>query len=383
MVTVTDLDIRLLGPVQLTVNGRPVPVRGRKPQVLLAMLTINRRRGVSAPLLVDTIWDDEPPGRAMAGLHGYVAALRRELRSAGADPGTVLRTVAAGCYRLDIADDQCDIGRFEHSRSAGMVAAARGDHAAATADFTTALAQWSGEPLAGLHGIAFAERFAVDVTEWRLSVVTARADAEFARGHATSVLDELTALAAAHPLREGLWQRLIRALHASGRHADGLAVYHRIRRNLAEELGADPDPETDALRDAIVHRRPPLPPQPASRHTATLGSGSAPIAALRGPDGRTVEITERGLRIGRGADNDLVLDDTRVSRTHARLVVRCAGLVIHDLASTNGVYVNGDQIPGSARVSEGDVIALGGTCLRVESLGAGTRHTAARFDAAC
>ncbi|MFI6867334.1 BTAD domain-containing putative transcriptional regulator [Nocardia sp. NPDC050406] len=364
--TVTDLDIRLLGSVQMSVAGRPVPVGGPKPRILLAMLTVNRRRAVSAQLLVDTIWDEDPPGNAMAGLYGYVATLRREMRSAGADAEAVLRSVAAGCYQLDIADTQCDIGRFESHRTAGAAAAARGDHARAIDHFTSALAEWSGEPLAGLHDISFADRFVTDASGWRLNVSIARADAEYACGRCDSGLDELTALAAEHPLHEGLWQRLIRALHAAGRPADALDAYQRIRRNLAEELGLDPDAETENLRDAIVHRRPPPRPHPPARRTTTVGSGNEPVAALRTADGTTIEITGHGLRIGREADNDLVLDDARVSRRHARIVVRDNGMMIHDLGSANGVYVNGTQILCGTKISDGDVLGIGGIALHIE-----------------
>ncbi|MFD0000528.1 BTAD domain-containing putative transcriptional regulator [Nocardia sp. NPDC127526] len=362
-----ELDIRLLGPVRLLVNGRAVPVGGPKPQTLLAVLTVNRRVGVSSRVLIDALWDGDPPGNPQASVHGYVCELRRELRAAAGDD-TALRTLPGSCYELLISDDQCDVGRFEAARTAGLAAAARGDHAAAAESFGIALTQWSGEPVAGLH-VGFSGRFATDMAERRLGVELARADAETACGRADSVITTLTALTGVYRLHEGLWQRLMRALYAAGRRGEALDAYHRVRRNLCAELGLDPDPETDALRDAILRRGPAPPPRAAPGRTATAGPDTAPVATLRLDDGRTIEVPTRGLRIGRGADNDLVLSDIRVSRTHARVVVRRAGVVIHDLGSANGIYVNGVQILSSTVLSDGDIIGVGSTELRYEGTG--------------
>ncbi|UFS99370.1 BTAD domain-containing putative transcriptional regulator [Nocardia huaxiensis] len=363
------LNIELLGAVRLAVDGRPLSTGGPKPQALLAILTVNRRSGVAARVLIDAIWDGQPPGNAAGGLHGYLSVLRRELRNAGVDDATVLQTVANGCYLLDIADEDCDIGRFERARTAGLAAVAQGDHATASRCFTEALDEWHGDPVAGLRGLGFADRLAADLTERRLTVVLARADAETACGRGDSVTAELAAAATAHPLHEGVWQRLIRALYAAGRPGEALEAYHLIRRRLAEDLGLDTDPETDALRDAILHQRPPAAPRPPSGRTETAATDADSTAALRLPDGRVLEVPARGLRIGRDRDNDLVLDDPRVSRAHARLVVRAAGVVIHDLGSVNGVYVNGGQILGHAALTDGDLLGIGSTTLRFEKTG--------------
>lgn len=70
------------------------------------------------------------------------------------------------------------------------------------------------------------------------------------------------------------------------------------------------------------------------------------------------------LTFGRGLENDIVLDSLTVSREHARLD-RSDGLVIEDLGSRNGTFVNGQRIQ-RARVGPGDRIRLGATELRIE-----------------
>lgn len=72
------------------------------------------------------------------------------------------------------------------------------------------------------------------------------------------------------------------------------------------------------------------------------------------------------LTIGRGAENHVDLVDPRVSRRHARLSRTGDGVLVEDLGSTNGTFVNGSRLVGQARVTPGDVIAVGDTELRIE-----------------
>ncbi|MGI8826489.1 MAG: FHA domain-containing protein [Chloroflexota bacterium] len=64
-------------------------------------------------------------------------------------------------------------------------------------------------------------------------------------------------------------------------------------------------------------------------------------------------------RVGRSADNDVVLDDTFVSTEHARLVWNGRGWVVEDLKSTNGTRVNGHPVKKTTAVKPGDTIEFG------------------------
>jgi hypothetical protein len=112
---------------------------------------------------------------------------------------------------------------------------------------------------------------------------------------------------------------------------------------------------------------------PSIEHTAVfvvpvLESSRAVLREIR-PDGasRTLEIDGRPLTIGRGADNGLVLADSRASRHHARLFGRRGALILADLGSTNGSWVNDRRIDEMA-LGEGDQIRIGDTLLIVESV---------------
>lgn len=81
-------------------------------------------------------------------------------------------------------------------------------------------------------------------------------------------------------------------------------------------------------------------------------------------DGRTLPLNEHGLRIGRMPDNDLVLNDTLVSRHHCAITGTPAGFVLTDLQSTHGTMVNGDRLTMARPLEDGDELVVGETTIR-------------------
>ncbi|WP_339428644.1 BTAD domain-containing putative transcriptional regulator [Nocardia spumae] len=370
----TGLDLRLLGPVQLLVGGESVAVGGPKPRALLAALTVNRRRAVSSQALADIVWNEDPPDSYQASLQVFVSNIRKALRNSGIDPAAVLRTESSG-YRLEVADDDCDLGRFETTRKAAAEAAAAGDHETASRMFGAALEQWSGTALDDLSGTRFADTFATAMDEERLLVASARIDAEIACGRASSVVGELVSMTTAHPMREPLWVQLITALYLSGRQADALEACRRVRTVLADELGIDPGPALVELEKRVL-RQEPLNTlaiaqvermAKAMTETVTETPRSARAGRLRMPDGRAVPIAKGGLKIGRMTDNDLILDDPKVSRYHAHVLPSRAGILIKDLASANGIYVDDEVVDGGTMLFGGELIRIGSTLLSFEA----------------
>ncbi|MEV6770556.1 BTAD domain-containing putative transcriptional regulator [Nocardia sp. NPDC051030] len=369
------VDVRVLGPVQLLVAGRPVPVGGPKPRALLAALTVNRRRAVSSQALADIVWNDDPPDSYQASLQVFVSNIRKMLRNAGAEPTALLRTEAAG-YRLEIPDDHCDLGRFESIRRTATVAAESGDHANAARLYGDALAEWSGRALDDLSGLSFAESFATAMDEERLLVASARIDAEIACGRASSVVGELVAMTNAHPLREPLWAQLITALYVTGRQADALEACRRVRGVLSEELGIDPGPALVALEQQVLRQEPLMTGQiaevermaKAMTETVTELPRAVRAGQLMMADGRMIPIGVNGMKIGRMTDNDLVLDDPKASRYHAHIMPSRAGLICKDLHSANGVYINEEPIESAAVLADGDAIRIGATVLIFQAI---------------
>lgn len=77
------------------------------------------------------------------------------------------------------------------------------------------------------------------------------------------------------------------------------------------------------------------------------------------PDGRAYPLHRSPTTLGRSPDNDIILDDRRVSRHHAQLLAEGGLLVLRDLASANGTWVNGKRITQQQLVA-GDMVSLGG-----------------------
>jgi len=91
--------------------------------------------------------------------------------------------------------------------------------------------------------------------------------------------------------------------------------------------------------------------------------------------GADVFLSEGGYVIGRSASCQLVLDDARASRRHARIAVSQGKVTIEDLGSVNGVFVNGLRIaPGPRPLADGDRISIGGAELELRVGGPPSQH---------
>jgi DNA-binding SARP family transcriptional activator len=359
----------VLGPLQLTARGGALVQLGApKQRAVLAMLVVNRNRAVSVDSLIDAVWDQQPVPAARTSIHSYVSNLRRLIGSAGFDPSKVLASVPPG-YQLNVADADCDVGRFIAEKNAGVHAAAAGRFEDASSYLSAALAEWRGPFLDDLREFAFVDTFATALSEVRAAVQTALAEAEIACGRADAMIPRLEVLSAEHPYRERLWAQLMTAYYVAERQSDALNAYQRLKANLAENLGIDPGPTVRSLHERILRQEPLETKQAAqtiatrsvtdlSPHTGTL-AGPSPIAELRGNDGQRHQL-EGSTRIGRRPDNDIVLDDEDVSRYHAVVIDTGGSFVISDLRSTNGVLVGGRRIRSSATLADGDRIRIGG-----------------------
>ena len=364
-------DFRILGPLHVLIDGESQPMAGIKPKALLAVLLINRDRVVSSSTIANAIWNDDAPAAYPASLQVFMSTLRRSLRFL-TESGQANVTTESPGYRLSVPSDSVDLGRFERARTLGHEQLAAQHYVEASAHFRAALAEWTGPALADLRGFRFAEDFAAAVDEDRLSTLQARIDADLACGRDSAVIGELTTLTGQHPLREPFWIQLITAYYQMGRQADALDATRRIRGLLNEELGIDPGPALQELERKILRQEslwePARGPSAEMLQTQTETDSQLSAGRLILPSGQIVPIPTRGLRIGRMADNDLVLDDLKVSRYHAIIVDAGIGFAVSDLRSTNGVMVGSSRVLDSRLLQDADVIRIGATSLTFEIL---------------
>ncbi|EYT79197.1 regulator [Streptomyces sp. Tu 6176] len=277
----------VLGPVRAWRGEEPLPTGSPQQRALLAALLLREGRTATAAELIDALWGEEPPSQALAALRTYASRLRKVL-----DPGVLVSESGGYAVRgldagaLDLATAQ-DLGtEADKARAAGDLHRAR-------ALLGRALHLWDGEPLAGVPG-PYAEAQRVRLEEWRLQLLEARLDMDLEQARHGEAVSELTALTAAHPLRERLRELLMLALYRSGRQAEALAVYADTRRLLADELGVDPRPELRELQQRILRADPALaePSAPAPEPVAAPVRPAQLPATVPDFTGRTSFVTE-------------------------------------------------------------------------------------------
>jgi hypothetical protein len=110
------------------------------------------------------------------------------------------------------------------------------------------------------------------------------------------------------------------------------------------------EPEMQAISSA--------PARPATR--LLLRGQSGPAAGI------TYEVQVAGGTLGRTPENRVHIADSKLSRQHARIEYRDGVFILVDLESTNGTFLNYRKLEGSAPISTGDVIGVGGSRLVVE-----------------
>src|SRR5215211_4797057 len=260
---------RLLGPLEIAIDGRTVELPRRKQRLLLTLLLLRREEVVSTVQLVEQLWGDNPPKAAVGSLRNLVSELRKLLGS------EVVHTRAAG-YSLGVEPDSVDVHRFEQ-----LVAdQTREERAEGRAQrLREALALWRGPPLSEFGAEPFAQVEIARLEELRMVAREELIEAELELGQHTKLVGELEVLVSEQPLRERLRAQLMIALYRSGRQAEALAAYRDARRMLADELGLEPSEDLQQLERAILRQDPALTGPASTRRTRTV-SRTPPAPAV-------------------------------------------------------------------------------------------------------
>src|SRR4051812_11566822 len=274
-----EIDVRLLGPLEVAAPGGDVEFEGAKQRRLFVALALRAPEAVSVDALVQAVWGDEAPDGREQALQKHVSRLRRRL-----GVRLPVHRRAAG-YALEIEREAIDSRRFEAQLDAARAGA---DPVRAAAQLAAALALWRGPALADQRFDEFAQSEITRLEELRLEAIEERLSSELACGRAADRVGELRALVAEHPLRERLRGSLMLALYRAGRQADALEVMREGRRLLVDELGLEPGPDLRRLEAMILAHDPELSAEdPADVLVAPL---PAPASATIGREGELAEI---------------------------------------------------------------------------------------------
>jgi predicted ATPase/DNA-binding SARP family transcriptional activator len=243
------VQVAMLGALEVRADsGELLEVGGSRLRALLIMLALRPGQVVPASELIDGLWADQAPAGAANALQALVSRLRRAL------PEAHVESRPSG-YQLTLDPRATDITRFEALAAAGR-SQLRHDPATAAATLRQALGLWRGPALADVAATGIGAAVIARLDELRLAAVEQRVDADLLTGVTEPLVAELEELVVAHPLREPLAARLMRALHACGRRGAALEAYEQARKRLADQLGADPSAELSELHLELLRDDP-------------------------------------------------------------------------------------------------------------------------------
>ncbi|SCF08409.1 DNA-binding transcriptional activator of the SARP family [Micromonospora purpureochromogenes] len=261
-----QVELRLLGRMQLFVEGADVTPGAAKRRAVLTALALGANRPVSLNRLSKVAWGDVPPPSAVANLRSHAMGLRRVLGD---------RLLArSNAYELCLAGEELDVDRFQRLASKGRADLAAGKHRAAVATLTAALDLWRGPAGDGLPPGPLLDGHWASLEEQRLQVFEEWAQARLAVGDHGDLLGDLRRHLAAHPLRERAWGQLMLALYLCGDVPACLTAYREARAALDEHLGVEPGEELAALHRAVLDR--------SLETTHTAGTSAGPESEGRG-----------------------------------------------------------------------------------------------------
>jgi len=249
-----ELEVRLLGPVEVRADGELIELNRLLERALAARLALAHGRGVLDEVLAQDLWGagvERPRERLRVLAH-------RLRRSLGTHAGALRRTPAG--YALSA--NPVDLVTAERAVVRLHEAVRAEDIPTAFAAGNRALSQWRGPSLADLRTVPFATAEAARLDTLRLELQTGRLQAELELGVAG--IADIDQLLAAHPLHEALVGLAATALYRSGRQAEALDRISQLRKSLANELAIDPCPEIAALELRLLRHDPTLMPSTAA-----------------------------------------------------------------------------------------------------------------------
>jgi DNA-binding SARP family transcriptional activator/DNA-binding beta-propeller fold protein YncE len=286
------MDFRILGPLEVSDDGRAVEVPPGQRRAVLIDLLLHANEVVSDDKLIDDLWGEHPPPTAQKILQLHISNLRKAL---GAER---IATRLPG-YVLQVRPGELDADRVREVA----------DRAASPAELRAGLAEWRGRALIDVEFKAFARPEVERLEELRLTLLERLFAAELERGRHAEAIGELEALVAEHPLRERPRALLMLALYRSGRHAEALDRYRAGRAQLVGELGLEPSRELQRLEQQILEQDPeltaPAPMQAVTRRRRGLAAAGAALGAAALAAGLVVLLTG-GTAAARPAANSVV-----------------------------------------------------------------------------
>jgi DNA-binding SARP family transcriptional activator len=328
------VEFRILGPLEVVEQGRPLALGGSRQRTLLSLLLTRANEVVSVDRLIDELWGAQPPKTAANALQYHISQLRKALA-----PGDAIVTREPG-YLLKVGPEELDLLRFER-----LVEEAQNQDSAEAAArlLREALSLWRGPALADLAHEEWAQPEINRLEELRMGALERRFEADLELGRNAELVGELELLVREHPLRERLRAALMRALYGSGRQAEALEVYRQTRSMLVDELGIEPSPALQDLEQAILRQDAEL----TAPERSSAESRQRAIMAVAADEERLDVLLAIAEPLARQPARELILarflkDDSDLTAASAALAGRRADLINRGISSRVAAYTTGD-----------------------------------------
>jgi DNA-binding SARP family transcriptional activator/tetratricopeptide (TPR) repeat protein len=263
------IEFRLLGAVEVRIDGRVVDIGHARQVCVLASLVVSANNAVPVDQLTERAWGEPPPQRARDTLHSYISRLRKTLYGTG-----VTLDLHPSGYVLAVDPVAIDLVAF---RALVAGSARTGNDESAAELLERALALWRG-PALGILDTPWLNAERDTLHAERLAAQLDHYDVALRLGRHGDVVGALADAVAQHPWDERIAGQYMLALYRCGRPADALAAYRQVRARLAEELGVDPSPPLQLLHRQILGADPALAaPGPARHAGRTDGAITGPV----------------------------------------------------------------------------------------------------------
>jgi predicted ATPase/DNA-binding SARP family transcriptional activator len=234
--------IRLLGGFAVDVDGRDAgarPWRLRKARTVVKLLALAPDQRMHRDRLLELVWPDRGVSAAANNLYQALHVARREL--AGSGPAGDLLVLRDGLVLLDAGGAvDTDVLLFRRL-------AARAWEARTLENLTAAVDAYAGELLPEDRFEDWAAGPRDELRQLYCDLLVAQAAARIRAGRAGEAAESLRRAVEADPRHEPATRAYMRLLAEQGRRSDALALYERLRHELAETFGTDPDPDSRRL----------------------------------------------------------------------------------------------------------------------------------------
>ena len=244
-----DVRLTVLGPLQIHVDGAPIPLAGKLKHRLISRLALHPGRAVSTDVLIGALWGDDAPRTAKQSLHVHISHIRDRLREVGAE--RLVTTTPDGLYVLATERVVIDATHFEELIDQGVTALQVSNLRSARDQLRDAMSMW-GDPFESL-----ANDYGAMAQRQRLITVYERGvDAYTETLINLGETDEATALLrsalAAEPLREHPYEQLMRVYLHRGERARALEVYEQAVHVFDTQLNIEPSQTLRQLRNSVT-----------------------------------------------------------------------------------------------------------------------------------